>query len=175
MKRPYANKVDTEELVRAFVGREALGTKAQGLFTLFLVGKLAVPEITELLDKTSGVKHIYFGANNNSFSGEDLLAWTSSIKYFLREGMWCTLDFRIAQSPLVQKTGLCRQARFIPVLRVTLPHAIIMGNNATLKLDDVYFAGSNPGIWSHGLNAASLHSTKALTPWSTFNQDEEIT
>lgn len=129
----------------SFVGIESSNSHAKGLLTLFLVGRLAKAQIEELIDGAQenaevcslrlSLRHLHFGAEG-TFDGEQCDAWVEVIKYFLREGFWCTLEMRTSQAPLIVKTGLCKQARFIPLVRVPLPLATELGGAAVLQLED---------------------------------------
>lgn len=177
MLRPYSSGAHDEE-VEAFVGSEVEHTPAYRMTTLFIVGRLGIKEVRDYVDLAqervdalgmTSLRHIFFGANW-SFDGEDVLAWSNLIKFFLREGFWCTLDFRPAQVPLVQKTGLCRHARFIPLMGVRIPSAYMLGPNATLKVDDTSFAGTNRGVWCLNLHSI-LNNQAVLTEWKVYSKD----
>lgn len=178
MKRPYSDRTDVEESVQAFLGKEVEHTPAFGLTTLFLVGRLPVGEVSDLIETAQNrqraeglqpLRHLFFGANW-SFDGDEVQKWSDTIRHFLKEGFWCTLDFRPQQVPLVQKSGLCRHVRFIPLIGVRVPWALGLGNNATLKIDDVAFAGTNPGVWCMPLHEL-LHDKTKLTTWDVYSTD----
>lgn len=185
MLRPYAS--GQADNVRFFLGKEVERTPAFGLTTLFLVGKLTVKEATEVLDEALdklaehnpfefALKHFFFGANW-SFDGLDVADWSATISHFLKEGYWCTLDMRPAHIPLIQKSGLCKHARFVPLIGVRVPSAISLGNNATIKIDDTSFAGTNPGVWCFQLaeltrlNGVPRRNNNSFTPWGDYTKD----
>lgn len=179
MLRPYENGPSDE--VTAFVGREVERTPAYGTTTLFVVGRPPIGTVGMLVDAAQEVQtkrgmaqltHIFFGANW-SFDGENVGKWADLIRYFLKEGFWCTLDFRPNQIPLIQKSGLIKHARFIPLIGVRVPSAYALGNNATLKIDDIRFAGTNKGVWCMNMRDL-LSRNECLTEWSAYGQDIPI-
>lgn len=128
----------------SYVGVEDNDSPARGLLTLYVVGKLQRSEIIALIDKAQEMPevialkrhlcHLHFGGAG-SFDGQTSAVWVEMVKFFLREGFWCTLEMKAALLPLISKTGLCRQARFIPLIRFDLPQALDAGSNATLRLE----------------------------------------
>lgn len=179
MKRPYYNGLDEAETTEAFVGTEIEATPAKGLTTLFVVGRLDKSRVALLVDQAQDMlltqsalpplRHIFFGANW-SFDGENVAVWADTIKHFLREGFWCTLDFRPSHISVVQKTGLCRHGRFVPLIGVRVPSAFALGSNATLKVDDTSFSGTNPGVWCVSLRKI-LHDETVITRWADYSKD----
>ena len=62
--------------------------------------------------------------------------------------------------------------RFIPQISVKLPYLQQLGYNATIKLDDIDFEYSNPGVWCHRLR--DLTTTDTFTDWDQYGKDEII-
>ena len=62
--------------------------------------------------------------------------------------------------------------RFIPQISVKLPYLTQLGYNATIKLDDLDFDHSNPGVWCHRLR--DLTTTESFTDWDQYGKDEII-
>lgn len=131
---------------RAFIGIEHNGSShANGLLTLFLVGCMTKQQVVDLVDAAQEseslrqhplhLRHLHFGAQG-SFDGRRCDLWSANVKFFLQEGFWCTLEMRVPQTPLLIKTGLFRQSRFIPLLRLSFPHAKEVGTNAVLQIED---------------------------------------
>lgn len=186
MKRPYATALPkplapgapAHEAVRCFVGKEVEASPAKGKVTMFIVGRhrprtlAAYFQFASTLCGTMGpITHVYFGANW-SFDAERMKIWENGIRYFLKEGLWCTLDIRPAHVPLISKTGLCRHARFIPMVSVRVADVRGLGNNATLKIDDVGFDATNPGVWCSPLRLAMR--PEGFTDWSAYSVDKVI-
>lgn len=184
--RPYANLQNRRSRSpSAFIGVDHEHTAAYGRTTLFLVGRRTPKEMHELIESAQdqvlsiepaipALSHLYYGANW-SFDGQSMEDWERVIEAGLREGFWCTLDFRPAHIPLVQMTGLCRHAKFIPVVSVRIPKVNTLGPNAALKIDDISFAGTNAGVWCHRFTElTALDTSKFFTPWTKYANDHII-
>ena len=177
MNRPEHNNVNF------FIGTEVEHTPAYGMETLFVVGiqkvkdiEFIVGERSSLLDKSKHITHIYFGANQ-SFPQYDMDAdewqdWEMMIVDCLEKGILCTLDFDVANVKFVTESRLPEFNNFIPMISVKLPYIQLLGYNATIKLDDVDFAKTNPGVWCHNLH--ELRDRRVFTDWSKYTKDEVI-
>jgi hypothetical protein len=147
----------------AFVGIERNNTSALGKLTLFLVGLPTKAQVEQWIDTLQEqpqlialplrLSHLYFGVEG-SFDGMDSGDWVALIKHFVREGFWCTLQMKASQVTLISKTGLCRQARFIPLISVALPQTIELGSTATLRV-----SSSTGGEWSLPLSSVTSRAT----------------
>ena len=170
MNRNYENK--QSDSVKFFTGVEVESTAAAGLKTLFVVGIQPVRDIEKNLNKN--IDHIFFGANH-SFSvetAEDAAAWEIMVNYFLSTDRVVTLDFDITQVDFVLETGWCEHNNFIPMISAKIPYADQLGYNAVLKIDDVDFDRSNPGVWCHHLR--SLQTPATFTPWRAYRKDHAL-
>ena len=58
------------------------------------------------------------------------------------------------------------------MISVKLPHIQQLGYNATIKLDDVDFDATNPGVWCHSVH--SLQNRNTFTPWSKYTKDTTL-
>jgi len=58
------------------------------------------------------------------------------------------------------------------MISVKLPYVQHLGYNATIKLDDTNFKGTNPGVWCHSLH--NLLDRKVYTDWSQYTKDETL-
>lgn len=162
-----------------FTGIEIEKSPAYGMKTLFIVGLKTVDTIQKQIDHCNNfkVEHLYFGANQ-SFCLPDLhkqefwYKWTQTIKTFLDRGFWCSLDLNVKDVEALHETGLCEYNTFIPMISVPIPYIRLLNYNATLKIDDKTFAGSNPGIWCHSLH--ELQILDAFTDWSKYSQDKVL-
>ena len=178
MNRPEHDNVDF------FFGTEVEHTPALGMNTLFVVGIQSVDKIkdvlsdrNELLDESKHVNHIYFGANQSfpnlpANNGADWAKWENMIWPFLERGIWCTLDVDISCVSGLTESGLCEHDNFIPMISAKLPFIRQLGYNAVLKLDDVDFRYSNPGVWCHSIH--QLQSRRTFTDWSKYTRDEPL-
>jgi hypothetical protein len=179
MKRDYTS--GTAEAVTFFVGDEIERTPAYGMKTLFVVGVHEPQDILDLLRTKlaySVVTHIYFGANQsfNPAGTNDTATWRKPwedmIYVLLENDYWCTLDLDVRDVEGLLESGLTEKRRFIPQISVKLPYLQQLGYNATIKLDDVDFNATNPGVWCHKLN--TLLDENKFTNWDQYGKDEII-
>jgi len=174
MKREY--DTGTAESVTFFTGTEIELTPAYNMQTLFVVGVQDVARITEIAGENY-CKHIYFGANQSfpKLATDDADAWRPwerMIDQCLEAGYWCTLDFDVAVVQGVLECTFIGHRRFIPQISVKIPYLTQLGYNATIKLDDLDFDHSNPGVWCHSLH--SLTTRETFTDWDQYRKDEII-
>jgi len=174
MKRDYNS--GTADSITFFTGIEIEKTPAFGMKTLFVVGAHDPYVIMELA-RNNNCKHIYFGANQSfKTSGvndvETWRPWEDMIYVCLdaEDGVWCTLDFDVRETEGLLESGLTEKRRFIPQISVKLPYINQLGYNATLKIDDVDFAATNPGVWCHNLQ--DLLGRDRFTDWDQYGKDE---
>jgi len=174
------------ENVNFFVGTEVEHTPAFGMRTLFVVGVHdpytildIVKESREYNDESKHITHIYFGANqsfktNGVNDVENWRAWENMIYPCLDSELnpWVTLDFDVSEVEGVLESGLTEKRRFIPQISVKLPYLQQLGYNATLKIDDVDFEATNPGVWCHSLH--NLLDRSVFTDWSKYTKDETL-
>jgi len=174
MKREYDG--GTAEAVTFFTGTEIEHTPALGMKTLFVVGVQSVHRIMELAGEHY-CTHIYFGANQ-SFKPQGIDdvetwgPWEDMIYACLEAGYWCTLDFDVGVAQGVLECTFIEYRRFIPQVSVKIPYLTQLGYNATIKIDDIDFAATNPGVWCHRLH--DLTSTDTFTNWDQYGKDEII-
>ena len=174
MKREYT--VGSKEKVTFFTGWEIEKTPAHNMKTLFVVGVQDVKSI-KTFATANQCNHIYFGANQSfpSLATDDADAWRPwerMIDACLEAGYWCTLDFDVAQVQGVLECMFVGHRRFIPQISVKIPYLTQLGYNATIKLDDLDFEHSNPGVWCHRLR--DLTTTESFTDWDQYGKDEII-
>lgn len=176
MKRDYKSGVT--ESVTFFVGHEIEHTPAHGLYTLFVVGvhdpEVILDLIRSRISQGPVIKHIYFGANQsfNPTGRAEWLMWVDMIHVCLEADYWCTLDLDPSHIETLLDYGLTEKRRFIPQISVKLPYLHQLGYNATIKLDDVDFNASNPGVWCHSLH--NLQTRDTFTGWDEYSKDEII-
>jgi len=161
--------------VTFFVGPEVEHTPLYGVHTLFVVGIQPIEEILALA-KEHNVEAIYFGTATsfNPTSENDIVydAWDSMIMATLDAGYWATLDFDVWHSPGVHKMQCAKHNKFVPMISVKIGYVRQFNNNATLKIDDIDFDKSNPGVWSWPMN--ELLKRNKFTHWSVYVQDKII-
>ena len=183
MKREYTE--GTAEGITFFVGDEIERTPAYGMPTLFVVGVHEPDVILNLVNEYNGecdlipsnITHIYFGANQSfprlvTDDADAWRPWERMIDQCLDAGYWCTLDFDVSVVQGVLEMPVIGHRRFIPQISVKLPYLQQLGYNATIKLDDIDFEYSNPGVWCHSLH--SLTTRETFTDWGQYGKDEII-
>ena len=169
--------LNTEERqdVVYFTGYEVEHTICHGMFTLFVVG---TPPIEEILTKAreSQVKHIYFGTSQSfnpaSISHGEYKRWDNVIVPCLKEDYWVTLDFDVKHVEGVLESCYCEYPRFVPMISCKIPYINQLNYNATLKLDDLTWGKTNPGVWTHQLH--DLMSKVKYTYWDQYTQDTTL-
>lgn len=175
MKRTYQNI--TSEKVKFFFGKEVEKTPAYDLKTLFIVGLVSIEETKHILENyqystEEKIVHIFFGANHsfNLVEREELDDWEKLIFSFLEEGYLCSLDIPLNLSASVLETKLIEHNNFIPQIRVPIPFTSQWNYNTMLKIDDLNYNYSNPGIWTHSLH--DLMDRSVFTSWNEYNKDQ---
>ena len=177
MKRDYEEGV--LENVKYFVGVEVEKTPAYGMRTLFVTGVQPVDEI-KYWYKEEQCEHIFFGANHSFKPNETGLKslhdswqeWEDMIEYFLDEGILCTLDIPLDACKEFHDGALCEYDNFIPQIRVPLPYTKLWNYNTMIKIDDVDFKATNPGVWCHSLH--DLMDREKFTDWTKYGLDKVI-
>jgi len=159
-----------DESTRFFIGVEVEHTPTFNQPTLFVVGLQPVAEIEQQLTEHP-VRCIYFGANQ-SYTGTNFMTWSAMISHFLQQGYWCTLDLDVALIQDLLESVLVEHNRFIPMISVKLPYIQQLGYNAVVKLDDVGFNRTNPGVWCHQIHALMSHDH--FTHWGQYNDDQPV-
>lgn len=159
--------------VAFFYGQEVEKTPAFGKKTLFVVG---IQSVDDIADRLPGCEHIFFGANHSFHPDpEDHLAWQrweSMIEYFLDRGYLCSLDIPVKCVESFNDSGLCEYNNFIPQIRVSIPYIKLWNYNTMLKVDDIDFAATNPGVWTHSLH--NLMTRETFTSWDQYNEDKTV-
>lgn len=171
MKRDYSDGEDSEVIY--FTGVEVEKTPAYGMPTLFVVGVQPIEEIRGIL-QIYNIKHIFFGANHSYTPGkwDNYEEWEHMITSFLKDGYWCSLDIPVHELEEFNDGGLNEYDNFIPQIRVPIPYIKLWNYNTMLKIDDVDFKATNPGVWCHSLH--DLMDRSKFTDWSKYTSDQKI-
>jgi len=168
------NTEERQEVVY-FTGFEVEHTICYGMKTLFVVGTPPVAEIIEKAE-TNECKHIYFGTsqsfNPTAMTQEEYKPWDDVIIECLKNDYWVSLDFGVEHIEGVIESGYSEYARFVPMISVKLPYISLLNYNATLKLDDITWGKTNPGVWTHHLQ--TLMGKDKFTHWDQYTQDTSI-
>lgn len=156
-----------------FVGTEVENTVMRGQKTLFVVGVKTVKDIIVHADKRK-IKHIYLGTSQSfqPANNDEWILWDNMIAALLAKDFWVTLDFGVEFADLIHEAGWCENNKFIPMISVKIPYIKLYNYNATIKIDDVTWGHSNPGVWCHPLNELLTKST--YTGWHEYVGDTPI-
>lgn len=175
------------EGVKFFVGPEIEQTPAFGKKTLFVVGlqELAVIDGLAKAHKTS---HIFLSANR-SFDGLEVSdkgvyqvvgeagttaasAWEAQIHALLDKGYMVSLDYPAHKHDMVLKVlnaGIWQSRNFVPILSVAVPHVSTSSKNLTVKIDDINFKATNPGVWC--MHHTEVTDSNRFTDWQEYGDD----
>lgn len=157
-----------------FIGTEVEHSPAYGQRTLFVVGRQNPKEVLARAINNN-CPHIYLGANQ-SFSidtEEEKQEWYYIFDTLIIDtNIWVTLDFDIKYIDFIVDSGMTEYDTFIPMISAKVPFIQQLGYNATLKIDDMGFKESNPGVWTHRIH--DLMDRKVFTDWTKYTKDEII-
>lgn len=169
-----------------FTGIEVENSPAKDMPTLFVVGIQPVEKIlgivgdrNALLDTSKHIHHIYLGANMSlqSVADDDHYVWRQvddminglldnlSIEYI-------TIDIDVNQIKGFLESMASENNRIIPMISVKLPYTRLLNYNTTVKIDDIGFNKTNPGVWCVPLG--NLTKRKYYTTWSAYKGDNAI-
>ena len=156
-----------------FVANEVEQTPAYGMRTLFVVGLQIAEEIVELARKFN-CHNIYFGTGTTFLpnSEEEVAEWDYVISQVIAQDFWATLDFDSNLAHYVHSMTVSKHRRFIPMISVKVDNFRGFNYNATLKLDDVDFDSTNPGVWCWSLS--DLLVRDHFTDWEEYRDDTII-
>jgi hypothetical protein len=170
MKRNYTTGVTDDAVF--FVGNEVENTPVKGARTLFVVGVQPIETIIELA-RANTCNHIYLGANH-SYDGQNCIQWINLISNLLVNEFWVSLDFDVSLIDSVYEMGdFEKYKRFIPIISVKIPYAQSFNLNTIVKIDDIDFDATNPGVWCHHLN--DLFDEGRFTGWDQYGKDDILT
>lgn len=174
-------KRDGHEGIMYFIGPEVEHTPAYSKKTLFVVGKQPVEEIVDLARKHKA-PHIFMGANHSFTTAVDYEAsedpfayWDKTITTLLDRGFWVTLDYQAHEHTQVLKIlnkGIWQSRLFVPMLSVRIANVQTSSPNLTVKIDDIDFKATNPGVWC--LNHHELTDSNRFTDWVEYGTDVVI-
>jgi hypothetical protein len=170
------NYADGErDQVEMFVGVEVEKSPAYGKRTLFVVGLQDAKEVIRMATE-EGCEHVYFGANMSfSLGNKDYDGWTGwerMIAEVMDAGFLATLDLEPGQLNGLLDGGLTDNHRFIPMISVKMPYIKLLNYNTTIKIDDIGFDETNPGVWCWQLN--ELLDRKRFTSWDEYKNDRPL-
>jgi len=169
MDRDY--KTGRSESVGVFSGVEVEHTPAYGKQTLFLArNDLYYDQIEELAKKVNA-EAIYFGANRMFMPNHG--TQINQMKRLLRKGYWVTIDYQHKDHEMVKQrfSEIWNDEKFIPFCSIIFPNSED-DNNLCIKIDDVDFNKTNPGVWTMTMD--NFKQSAGFTSWEHYKQDEPI-
>lgn len=179
MKREYKNGV--KDNADYFIGYELEHNAYSGYKTLFCTGEPIIEEILKKIDEHnanednypwSKIEHVYLGANH-SFIPANMVVWTDAIKALLEREIPVTLDIDITFVGLVKHLFVFKNTpNFQLILSAKIANVRELPYDTYIKIDDVGFNKTNPGVWT--LHLDSLLDRKRFTSWSHYKNDEVI-
>ena len=165
-------KRDGHNNVAFFIGPEVEHTPAYSKKTLFVVGQQDVASIMKHA-KEHNVGHIFMGANHSFDASTPVSSyWNSTITDLLDRGYWVSLDYPAHQHETVLKSlspGVWQSRIFVPLLSVRIPCVQMSSPNLTVKIDDVDFNGTNPGVWC--MHFREVTDSNRFTDWNEYSTD----
>ena len=174
MNRAGHNEVDF------FVGGEVEHTPAFSKKTLFVVGRQLLADI-EKYAREHKTPHIYMAANHSfDLSGHannnlGIEYWDETITSLLKSGFMVTLDYPAYQHEEVLtmiRAETWHSRNFVPLLSVRIPKVETSSQNLTVKIDDVDFNSTNPGVWC--MHYKDLTDSNKFTGWAEYGSDVVI-
>lgn len=171
-------KREGHESAQMFIAGEVEKTPAFGKKTLFVVGFQDINEIKKYA-KDHKVQHIFLGANhsfNATYKTDHISSkWDEQISELLDSGYTVTLDYQAHQHKTVLtmlRATTWQNRNFIPLLSVRIPHIETSSPNLTVKIDDVDFKATNPGVWC--MHFREVTDSNRFTDWQDYESDEII-
>ena len=169
MDRDY--KTGKSDSVGIFSGFEVEHTPAFGKKTLFLaINDLLFDQIVDLAQEVNA-EAIYFGANRSFM--HNIVNTPQLIKRLMDKGYWCTIDYQYSVHKDVKQNFLeiWNEEKFIPFCSIIFPDSE-QDNNLCIKVDDVDFNKTNPGVWTMTMD--HYKQSSGYTSWEEYKQDEPL-
>lgn len=181
MNRDYEGL--TTDRVSHFIGREVENTPAYGLETLFIVpdGK-STDEIIQIIKKhESEVENVYLNANHIMIEHEmdpsDFFSrdWGSVLETIekSRHIKYATIEIFNPLNIAMLEDFLKKYKKLIFNVSIQIPNAEEYRNRVSIKIDDIDFKATNPGVWSCVVTDIMAHSY-TFTPWEQYKKDRII-
>jgi len=165
-----------------FIGPEVEHTPAFSKKTLFVAG--IHPEedadTIERLAREHKTPHIFLGANHSfdatHYTEYFAKTWEDLVTRLLDRGFWVTLDYPAHQHETVLKMfspGIWQSRQFVPLLSVRIPKIQTSSPNLTVKIDDIDFNATNPGVWC--MHFHEVTDSNRFTDWQDYGTDMVLT
>jgi len=169
MDRDY--KTGKSDSVGVFSGLEIEHTPAFGKQTLFLArNDLRLEQIKELAELAKA-EAIYYGANRSFMYNHGLQL--SQMMALMDEGYYVTIDYPYSLHTEVKERFklVWKNEKFIPFCSIIFPNSED-DDQLCIKVDDVDFNKTNPGVWTMSMN--HFKQTSGFTSWEQYKQDQPI-
>lgn len=169
MDRDYST--GKSDSVGLFSGKEVEHTPAHGLQTLFLArNDMTFDQILDAAEKVNA-QAIYYGANR-TFMVNHGMQITQMMK-FLDRGYYVTIDYPYSIHEEVKERYklIWNRDKFIPFCSIIFPNSE-EDDNLCIKVDDVDFNKTNPGVWTMSMD--HFKQSSGFTGWNEYKQDEPI-
>ena len=160
-----------KEDVNVFSGIEIEHTPAYGKQTLFLArNDLTYEQIKELCVKVDA-EAVYYGANRTYMHNHGMQL--AQMKRLIDDGYYVTVDYDYSIHKEVKEKFkmLWNNELFIPFCSIIFPNSE-EDDQLCIKVDDVDFNKTNPGVWTMTMN--HFKQTSGFTSWKDYKQDEPI-
>lgn len=164
MIRDYEDGVSDTPVL--FVGAEVEHTPHYGKKTLFVVGFVDAAEVVDAA-RAEGVRHVYLAANH-SYCGNEQGKWIAYMS--LIRSLMIDVDITVEVKAADANEQVVSACRALGIhLMIGVP---IRGyhEGVTVKIDDVDFNTSNPGVWCYNPAAG----VEGFTPWTDYGKDKVI-
>jgi hypothetical protein len=165
-----------------FIGPEVEHTPAYSKKTLFVAGihPAEDADTIERLAREYKTPHIFLGANHSfdatHYTEYFAKTWEDLVTRLLDRGFWVTLDYPAHQHETVLKMfspGIWQSRQFVPLLSVRIPKVQTSSPNLTVKIDDVDFKATNPGVWC--MHFHEVTDSNRFTDWQDYGTDVVLT
>lgn len=151
-----------------FVGSEVEHTPHYGKKTLFVVDRQPVDEVVAAA-VAEGVEHIYLAANH-SYDKAKRIEWFAYMIAVSKQPELQHVALSIEVNCLDLDEHIVSECRNLGIHLIVGVPIKDYHEDITVKIDDVDFKASNPGVWCYN----PLASTQGFTPWCDYSQDKVI-
>jgi hypothetical protein len=169
MDRDY--KTGKSDSVGVFSGVEVEHTPAFGKQTLFLARNDLTFDAIKELAQSVNAEAIYYGANRSYMHNHGMQL--AQMKRLIEDGYYVTVDYDYSIHNEVKEKFkmLWNNELFIPFCSIIFSNSE-EDDQLCIKVDDVDFNKTNPGVWTMTMN--HFKQTSGFTSWKEYKQDEPI-
>ena len=169
MLRDY--KTGITDNVGVFSGKEVEHTPAFGKQTLFLARNDLTFEKIHQLAMQVNAEAIYYGANRTFMYNHGMQI--AQMMKFLDKDYYVTIDYPYSLHDEVKARyeSIWTRDKFIPFCSIIFPTSE-GDDNLCIKVDDVDFNKTNPGVWTMSMN--HFKQSSGFTSWNDYKKDQPI-